>query len=239
MSLVMAVGSPNHWDTRNSLLYSYVYHLNFKINSKFESGKNSAFWTQKYSTLSQKYLWDQKVYKDPYICLLAHEQKWLCDDLLPGATHPPFGVKPWILLKVWGPRAPGLIDTDSLEGCCLEFIKETQARKATKLECECSITSASSTSLGAKGSELQWICSDLILGRKINGRKYTGDVQTTFLWWQHSGWFLFSSAHLFESSPRLFRKEITKKLKEGRHLERTLHLWCVCSSFSCLTDAYR
>lgn len=67
------------------------------------------------------------------------------------------------------------------------------------------------------------------MGRKINGRKYTVMFKELFSGWQNSGWFLFSSAYLFESSPELFRKEITK-LKEDRlsPFERTLHsVMCV------------
>lgn len=130
----------------NSLLYSYLYHLNFKIKSKFESGKKFYFWT-KNSTSSQKVFMWLKIYKDPYICLLAHEQKMAL--WWPPRSHTSsVWSQPWIL-----------------EGCCLEFIKGTQARG--KVHWAGSVSAALQVPAAPlwepRAVNLQWICFDLIL----------------------------------------------------------------------------
>lgn len=192
--------------------------------------KNSIF-GQKIVRQVKKYLCDWKYTKiHTSVCWLMN-RKWLCDDLLLGATHPPFGVSLEFYSR-YEASTGTWSDWHRLPRGLLSWVYQRNAgtwKSALGWECECSITSASSTSLGAKGSEpamnLFWSNP---MGRKINGRKYTVMFKQLFSGWQHSGWFLFSSAHLFESSPELFRKEITK-LKEGRlSFERTLHsVMCV------------
>lgn len=138
----------------NSLLYSYLYHLNFKIKSKFENGKISIY-GQKIALQVKKYLCDWKYTKihTSFCCLM--NRKWLCDDLLLGVTHPLFGVS-LEFHSEYGASTGTWSDLHRLPRGLLSWIYQRNIgiwKSALGWECECSIKNVSNTSLVAKGSE--------------------------------------------------------------------------------------